>query len=452
MFNATLFIDAINQLAKEKRISKSIIKEAIEESLVKTYKKEIDPEANLKVLFNISKGELKLFRVWNVVSKIEDQFNDILLEKALQKNSKVKVGKEYLEEIPFTKEFGILTTLQVKQIIKQKIREKQKEIVLQDYKEKIGTLIKGKIENVKDNFYIVAFNKDYGFLSKNEVPKNRYYRVGDQIEAIITSIEESPKGIPIILSQNSPQFVEAIVNNLIPEVENGEIQIKAIARFPGIRTKMIVATSIPGLDPVGTIIGERGSRIKEVIEKVGREYIDVIPEISDIQKQVERAMVPADVKYVHIGEGKIIVVVDENNFSSAIGRNGSNAKVVAKLLNLEIDIKKVEDVDFEIPKKSAAPMKEHDFNYVNKEYEEFNSYDEFQDDDDLYDQLEDNLDDIQGKKKHKKKKKSEKAKISQKRKEDKHKNEIKNYTNYDYDEIEDDSDINYDEYDDFYEE
>ncbi len=450
MFNAKAFIDAINQLAKEKRISKNIIKEAIEESLMKTYRKEIDPEANLKVLFNISKGELKLFRVWNVVKEIEDQFNDILLEDALKKDKKIKEGKELLEEIPFTKEFGILTTLQVKQIIKQKIREKQKEVVLQDYKEKIGTLIKGKIEAVKDNFYIVAFSKDYGFLSKNEVPKNITYEVGDSVEAVIASIEESPKGIPIILSQNSPKFVESIMHNLIPEIQNGEIKIKAIARFPGIRTKMIVATDIPGLDPVGTIIGERGSRIKEVIDKVGREYIDVIPEIIDVQKQVERAMVPAEVKYVHLDEGKVIVVVDENNFSSAIGRSGSNAKVVAKLLDLEIEIKKINEVDFEIPKKIHTPMKEHDFNFLNEKYNNINNYDEFQDDDDLYDHLEENLESFQGKKKKKKKQEFKKTKPAPKK--EKKEKQIKDYTNYDYDEVDDDSEINYDKYDDFYEE
>ena len=445
MFNPNLFINAINLLAKEKKISKTIIKEAIEEALIKTYTKQFDPESNLKVVFDMSKGNLKLLKLRMIVEEVKDSLNEISLDDSKKINSKNKIGDFVEEEIKFTKEFGFLTTQHVKQIIKQKINERQKEEILKDYKEKIGTLIRGTVENIKDTFYIIAFGKTYGFLNKKELVNKKYYKIGDKVEAVIIKIEENPKGVPIILSQKSPLVVECILKDLIPEIKNNEIIIKRIARFAGVRTKLIVSSNVPGLDPVGTIIGERGSRIKEVIEKVGREFIDVIPEINDIQKQIERAMVPAEVKYVHIEDGKVTVVVDEENFGVAIGKNGSNAKVVAKLLDIDISIKKISDIDFKIPKKNTyGPMKEYDYNALDNNYNNLAAYDEFSNEDDVYEKLNDDNVHLNKRLKNKKKK-PHKQKLNNNPIQQKKENKINDY-NYDYDnEFEDD--INYDQYD-----
>ena len=349
MLDNKLFLNAIEQLHKERSIPMDTLKEAIQEAFVKTYHKEFDPEADLRVDVDIKKGEIKLFHIKKVVDKIEDELTEILVKDAQKINSDLKTGDSLENEVEFSKDFSTLAALQVKQIIRQKIREKEKELVLTEFNDRIGDIIEGNIEKEKDNFYIVAFEKTFGFLNKSQVPKSLSFGPGDKVRAVVERVDPNSKGVPIILSMNSVELVKRILEEEIPEIQNGTIIIDKIARYGGVRTKMIVKSTTPGLEAVGTIVGPKGERIQRVIAKVGREFIDIIPQLEELDKQIARAFVPAKPLFVKIEDNKATVVVKEEEFSSAIGRGGSNAKVVSRLLDTEIDVVKEADVDFEIP-------------------------------------------------------------------------------------------------------
>ncbi len=356
MLDRKSFITAVEQLNEDKNIPKKAMIEALEEAFVKTYHTEFDPEAELRVEINLDKGFINLFHLKKIVESVDDELTEISLEEAKKINSDYQIGDKHEIEIPFTEEFSALAALKVKQILRQKIRETERGLILDEYTNRIGDMIRGNIEKAKEHFYIVAFDKTFGFLNKHEVPRDLKLTEGDSVKAVITSIDANSKGVPIILSMNSVEYIKRILEAEIPEIKDGKIIVDKIARYGGVRTKMIVKSSQEGLDPVGTIVGPSGSRIQRIIEEVGREFIDVIPVREDLDKQIARAFVPARPIYVKIEEpedkndkAKAIVVVKEEDFSSAIGRGGSNAKVVSRLLDIEIDVVKEADVDFKIP-------------------------------------------------------------------------------------------------------
>ena len=402
MLDSQLFINAIEQLNEDRNIPIETMQEALSEAFIKTYHREFDPEAELRVDIDVKKGHIKMYHIKRVVEKEDEKFDaptQITLGEAQKINANFKVGDGVESEVELNKEFSTLAALQVKQIIRQKIREKEKELVLNEYSEKIGTMIEGNVEKIKEHFYIIAFDKTFGFLNKNQTPRGTVLGTGDKVKAIIEKIDPNSKGLPIILSMNSVEFIKIILKEEIPEIDQGTIFIDKIARYGGIRTKMIVKSNIDGLDPVGTIVGPGGERIQRVIQKVGREFIDVIPFMEELDKQIARAFVPAKPLFVKIEENKATVVVSSDDFSSAIGRGGSNAKVVSRLLDIEIDVIKEEDANFPVPSDWTYNQTKTSSRPSDVDVDQFKIAEDYEDSDDLFAQnqeqeesIEDNFD------------------------------------------------------------
>ena len=334
-------IGAMEELEKEKGISKDYLIESLETALVTAYKKNFDSVDNVKVTIDSTKGTIKVYAVKTVVERVEDELLEISLEDAKKINKKAKLEETVEEEI-IPKDFGRIAAQTAKQVMLQKIREAERNIIYTEFNDKKGEIVTGNIQKADSGIVVMDLGKLEGVMPQKEQIPTETYKVNDKIRGYVLQVERGIKGNPqVIVSRANPDFVRKLFEFEIPEIYEGLIEIKSVSRDPGYRSKVAVYSKNENIDPVGSCVGQKGVRIQNIINELNGEKIDVIEWNEDPSIYIAAALLPASVLAVDIHEDEKFaqVIVPDDQLSLAIGKSGQNARLAAKLTNWKIDIK-----------------------------------------------------------------------------------------------------------------
>lgn len=334
------FIEAIDDLVKEKGISKNVLIEAIESALVSAYKKNYGTSQNVRVSIDREDGDVDVLMQRNVVEEIEDEFTEISLEEALEIDPRYQVG-DVVEYQVTPKDFGRIAAQTAKQVVVQRIREAERSMIFDNYINRQGDLITGVIQRISNDTIFVNMGNTEGILVASERAEGERYKINDRIKAYIMDVRKSTKGPQIFLSRTHPGFVERLFELEVPEIDDGTVVIKSIAREAGSRTKIAVYTEDENVDPVGACVGTGGSRVKNIVDELFGEKIDITTWDEDPHVLIKNVLSPAKVEEVIIDEEEksATVVVPDYQLSLAIGKAGQNVRLAAKLCGWKIDIK-----------------------------------------------------------------------------------------------------------------
>ena len=332
---------ALEELEKEKGIKKEYVLESIETALVTAYKRNFDALENVRVDIDQKTGATHLYSIKDIVENANDEVTEINLQDAHKINKDLKLGDTVEVEI-VPKDFGRIAAQTAKQVIVQKLREVERDLIFDEYSQRKGEIVSGIIQKADKNIVVIDLGRIEGImLTKEQVPTEKY-RVNDKIKAYIVDIERGIKGAPqVIVSRSHPDFVRKLLEFEIPEIYEGLIEIKSVSRDAGSRSKVAVYSPDPNIDPVGSCVGAKGVRIQNVINELNGEKIDVIEWNQDPSIYIAAALLPAQILAVDIKEEEKFaeVIVPDDQLSLAIGKAGQNARLAAKLTNWKIDIK-----------------------------------------------------------------------------------------------------------------
>ena len=332
---------ALDELEKEKGIKKEYLLESIETALLTAYKKNFDSSENVKVEMDKSTGATHVYAVKTVVEEVENPIQEITLKEAKKINKTLKLEDQVNVEI-VPKNFGRIAAQTAKQVIVQKIREAEREVLYNEYSDRKGEIASGTIQKADRGIVVMDLGKLEGIMPVKEQIPTETYRVNDKIKAYVVDVERGEKGAPhVVVSRSHPDFVRKMLEIEIPEIYEGIIEVKSIARDPGKRCKVAVYSQDENIDPVGSCVGQRGIRIQNIINELHGEKIDVIEWSPDISIFIAAALLPAQIMAVDIKEEEKFaqVIVQDDQLSLAIGKAGQNARLAAKLTNWKIDIK-----------------------------------------------------------------------------------------------------------------
>lgn len=342
MISSKDFFVALDLLEKEKNINKEFFISALESALTSAYKKNFGEGKSASVKLNPEKNTIKVLAYKTIVDEVEDSDKEISLAEAKKLKSTYKVGDVVAEEVT-PKSFGRIAIQTARQVVMQKLREAERVNIKTQVSDKVGQLISAEVKSVDPkNVYVELAGFDTGAtLSTSDLIPGETFQVGDHTKVCIKKIRESNFGTQIQVSRTIPAFVTKLFELEIPEIEKGEIEIKNIAREAGGRTKIAVASKTPDVDPVGICVGNRGSRINNILDELHGEKIDIIPWSEDACQFIASSLSPADVVSVEIDElaKTSKVIVPDNKLSLAIGKDGQNVKLAARLTGWKIDVK-----------------------------------------------------------------------------------------------------------------
>lgn len=334
-------IMAIEELEKEKGISKDYLLESLENALVSAYKRNFDSAENVKVVMDKETGEIHVYAQKEVVEELEDTNTQILLENAKKIEKKAKLGDIVNIEI-MPKDFGRIAAQTAKQQVLQKIREAERDLIFDEYNERKGEIVTGIIQKADKGAVILDLGKLEGIMPLKEQIPTENYHVNDKIKAYVLNVGKGIKGVPqALITRSHPDFVKKLFELEIPEIYEGIIEVKAVARDAGSRSKVAVFSNNPDIDPVGSCVGARGIRIQNIINELNGEKIDVIEWNEDPAIFISAALLPSHVMAIDIDEENksAEVIVSDEELSLAIGKAGQNARLAVKLTNWKIDIK-----------------------------------------------------------------------------------------------------------------
>lgn len=331
---------ALQGIETDRQLTKEIVEDALKEALTKAYRKHIEiPDAYVRV--DVEDGTIHIYHERMVVEEVEDDELEIELEEAQKENPNIQLGDMVGEEVDFT-DFDRAAVVLAKNVMKQKIREAEKALVYEEYCDKVDEMVLGTIETVEEKFVIVNIGKTFAMMKKSAQIPTEHYKEGDNILVVITEVNKETKGAQVLVSRATPVFVRRLFEREVPEIYNGIIEIKAIARDPGERCKIAVYSHNENIDPIGACIGPRGSRVQTIIEELHGEKIDIFEWSDNISELIANALSPsvgvAVIPNENVKDG-LIVVVPDNQLSLAIGKRGKNARLAVKLTNHKIDIK-----------------------------------------------------------------------------------------------------------------
>ncbi|KLO21798.1 transcription elongation factor NusA [Marinitoga sp. 1197] len=335
-----VLIEALEELEREKDIKKEVLLEIIEKAIEKAYKNNYEME-NVEVIVDKNHGEISIYQLLKVVENVEKEGEEITLDEAKKISSKVQLGDVVKKKINPKKEFKRIAAQTAKQVIKQSIREIEKENLYHKYAPLEGKITTAEVLLVTNDYADIRIGKLETKLPKKEWIPNETLYSGDIIKVYIKSIQKTTKGPKILVTRNAPEFVEELFKMNIPEIEDGIVKIKKIYREPGIRSKIAVYSEDPKIDPVGACIGENGVRISQILDDLKNlEKIDVIRWSDNVEELIKNALAPAQVLKIKLDKKNktALVHVPENQLSLAIGKGGQNARAAAKITGWKIDI------------------------------------------------------------------------------------------------------------------
>lgn len=358
------WLAALTDVEEERSIPQSVILEALKEAMAKAYKKNEElPDIDVVAEINEKKKSIDLFQNYVVVTEVEDDELEMSLEQARQLDKNAQVGdtvRRPVEIESMTRAAAMLA----KNVMRQKIREAEKEAVYNEYIGQLNEMVFGTIESIKDKFTLVNLGKTTALMLSGEQIPNERLRENQRIKVVITEVNKEGKGAQVLVSRGTAMLVRRLFEAEVPEIFQGVVEIKAIAREAGERTKMAVLSHHPEVDPIGACIGPRGSRVQEIIKELKGEKVDIFEWSEDITSLVQNALSPAEIETVIPNEdGSLMVIVAEDQLSLAIGKRGKNARLAVKLTNRKIDIKtraELEEagVDYEALMEKAKERKE----------------------------------------------------------------------------------------------
>lgn len=334
--------DAISQIEKNKGIPEEVLFESIEAALITAYKKNFGAGKNVKIDLDKENGYIKIFEVNVVVEEVTNTSTEISLEKAREVNSIYEIGDTVEYEVA-PKNFGRIAALAAKQVIVQRIREAERDVVFDTYSNRESEIVNGKIHRLSKGTVYIDLGKAEALLMPNEQIASEEYRPGDRIKTYITEVKKTSKAPQILVSRVNMGLVRRLFEMEVPEIFDGLVEIKSISREPGMRSKIAVYSSDENIDPVGSCVGKNGSRVQNVVDELNGEKIDIIEWSEDEKVFIANSLSPSKVEEVHIEKSKrsAVVIVPDYQLSLAIGREGQNARLAAKLTNYKIDIKSV---------------------------------------------------------------------------------------------------------------
>jgi transcription termination/antitermination protein NusA len=338
---ASEFMLALTQLCNEKNIAKEVVLQAIEQALVSAYRRNFGPVQNIVARVDTETGEAHIFTQKKVVAEVSDQQKEISLADAFPYKADAQLD-EIVELETTPQNFGRIAAQTAKQVVTQRLREAEREVIYHEYTDRANDIVTGTIQRIDPSKgVIIDLNKAEGLLPPSEQIQGETYHPGQRLKVYVLEVQRSSKGPQVTVSRAHKYLVRRLFELEVPEIYTGTVEIKSIAREPGSRTKVAVAAKQEGVDPVGSCVGQRGVRIQNVLNELGNEKIDVIQWSSDPVRYVANALSPAQVQQVEIDEDErtATVIVDDKQLSLAIGKEGQNARLAAKLTGLRIDIK-----------------------------------------------------------------------------------------------------------------
>ena len=338
--NRLELLQIADAVAREKSIERTIVITAMEDAIAKAARSRYGAETDVHAEINPKSGELRLARHLLVVETVENPANQISLEEARRRhNPAAQVGDSIAEPLP-PLEYGRIAAQSAKQVIVQKVREAERDRQYQEYKDRIGDIVNGVVKRVEYGNVVVDLGRGEAIVRRDEMLPRETMRNGDRVRAFIYDVRREPRGPQIFLSRTHPQFMAKLFAQEVPEIYDGIVEVKAVARDPGSRAKIAVISRDSSVDPVGACVGMRGSRVQAVVNELQGEKIDIIPWSQDIATFVVNALAPAEVAKVVLDEDRerIEVVVPDAQLSLAIGRRGQNVRLASQLTGWDIDI------------------------------------------------------------------------------------------------------------------
>ncbi len=337
--NRLELLQIADAVAREKSIDRLIVIDAMQDAIQKAARSRYGAETEVRAEINPKTGELRLWRLREIVEEVEEHANQISLEEALLKSEAAKLGDFITDPLPPI-EFGRIAAQSAKQVIVQKVRDAERERLFDEYSGRIGEIVNGTVKRVEYGNVIVDLGRGEAIIRRDELIPREQFRYGDRVRAYIYDVRAEQRGPQIFLSRTHPQFMAKLFMQEVPEIYDGVIHIRSIARDPGSRAKIAVTSNDSGIDPVGACVGMRGSRVQAVVGELQGEKIDIIPWTENIGDMVISALQPAEVAKVVLDEQgeKIEVVVPDEQLSLAIGRRGQNVRLASQLIGWDIDI------------------------------------------------------------------------------------------------------------------
>lgn len=347
---------AVRAIAEEKNLPEETVLSVIEQAIAAAWRRDNgEREQNVRAELNTVEGTAKVFVIRTVVEEVENPVKEISLDDAKKIKPEIELGDVIEDEHKVTS-FGRVAAQTAKQVVLQRLREAERDVMLSEFEDKIGTMVTGIVQRVEPRVVRIELGKASGILPQSEQIQGERYSVGSRIKVLIKDIERENRGPQLILTRASELFMERLFNQEVPEMDAGAVEIKGIAREAGRRTKLAVSSTVPGVDAVGTFVGGHGTRVQAVMNEIGdNEKIDIIPFEDDIENYIRNALSPAEVSSVEVDEEnkRAKVFVTEDQQSVAIGRGGQNVRLASRLAGYEIDIetKQVNEV-VEKPRKN----------------------------------------------------------------------------------------------------
>lgn len=332
---------AIRAIAEEKNLPEDTVKEVVEQALAAAYRRDYgDREQEVRVNMNLNTGDVDAYVMKEVVEAVENKAYEISLKDAGVIKKDAKIG-DLIEVHEKVNDFGRVAAQTAKQVILQRLREAEREIVMNEYEDKIGTVINALVSRVEGNIVRVDLGKAQGIMPRSEQIQGERYYPGQRLKVFLKDVERGLRGPQLVVSRGAKEFIEWLFRAEVPEMDSGAVEIKGMAREAGVRTKLAVSSTVPGVDPVGTFVGGHGTRVNAVMSEVGeQEKIDIIVYSDNVIEYISQALSPTKVAKVIVDEAnkKAKVLVPEDQLSIAIGRGGQNVRLASKLTGYELDI------------------------------------------------------------------------------------------------------------------
>jgi N utilization substance protein A len=332
---------AIKAIAEEKNLPEDAVQEVVEQALAAAYRRDYgDREQDVRVNMNLNTGDIDVYVTKEVVEEVDDPRVQISLIDASVMKKNAKLG-DFMEIHEEAQDFGRVAAQTAKQVILQRLREAEREIIMNEYEDKIGTVINGIVSRVEGNIVRVDLGKAQGIMPKSEQIQGERYYPGQRLKVFLKDVERGFRGPQLVVSRGNTQFVEWLFRGEVPEMENGAVEIKGLAREAGVRSKIAVSSTVQGVDPVGTFVGGHGTRVNAVMSEIGeQEKIDIVVWSDNTEEYITNALSPTKVTKVVLDEKnkKAKVVVPEDQLSIAIGKSGQNVRLASKLTGYDIDI------------------------------------------------------------------------------------------------------------------
>ncbi|HEX8762283.1 MAG TPA: transcription termination factor NusA [Candidatus Saccharimonadales bacterium] len=352
---------AIRAIAEEKNLPEQTVQEVVEQALAAAYRRDYgEREQEVRVTMNLNTGEVDAYVAKEVVENVENAAYEISLTDAQVMKKDAVIG-DMVETHDTVSNFGRVAAQTAKQVILQRLREAEREIVMNEFQDKIGTVINALVGRVEGNIVRMELGKAQGIMPRSEQIQGERYYPGQRLKVFLKDVERGPRGPQLVVSRGSTQFIEWLFRAEVPEMDSGAVEIKGIAREAGVRTKLAVHSTVPGVDPVGTFVGGHGTRVNAVMSEIGeQEKIDIIVWDDNAVAYITNALSPTKVTRVELDSEtkKAKVIVPEDQLSIAIGKGGQNVRLASKLTGFELDIAaEKEAAPAATTEKKEAPVK-----------------------------------------------------------------------------------------------